>query len=65
MEENVVASEAASQNVGTNEQANRPEPRVSAHELDRLWEWGLHEDELLVNRILRDVPCPRALKFYQ
>lgn len=51
MEESVVAPEAAGQNAGTNEQAIRPESRVRAHELDRLWEWGLHEDELLVNRM--------------
>ena len=27
------------------------EPPISTRELDRLWDWGLHEDELLVNRM--------------
>jgi hypothetical protein len=49
--EAAIAVDGASGDVGANEQVIDSQPGVSMHELDRLWNWGLHEDELLVNRM--------------
>jgi hypothetical protein len=50
-QEVAVAVEGASRDVGANEQVTGSQPGVSMNDLDRLWNWGLHEDELLVNRM--------------
>jgi hypothetical protein len=49
--ESVAAAEATCPGGGADKQVASSEPPMSTRELDRLWGWGLHEDELLVNRM--------------
>jgi hypothetical protein len=46
-----LSAKAAPPDVGPNGKVISPRTYVSTQEQERLWNWGLHEDELLVNRM--------------